>query len=267
MLNGKIGLILGIANNKSIAYSIAKLAHENGAKLILTYPNEQFQKRIQPIAEEFETDNLLMCDVSNEASISNLFRLITDKYNKLDFIVHSVAFSEKEELKGEYINTSLDNFLKSMHISCYSFTSIARHALPLMKENGGSLITMSYYGAQKVIPHYNVMGICKAALEASVKYLAVDMGRYNIRVNAISAGPIKTLAASAIDKFYRILRWNKHNSPLKRNTTIEDVAGGALYLLSDLGKGTTGSTLYVDSGYHVIGMHAVDLPEDIFEAN
>lgn len=267
MLSGKRGLVLGIANSSSIAYSIAKTAHENGAKLILTYPNEQFYKRIRPIADEFKTDDLFMCDVSSETSIDHLFAAIKEKYSRLDFVVHSVAFSDKEELKGDYINTSLDNFLNAMHISCYSFTSIARRALPFMQESGGSLITMTYYGAEKVIPHYNVMGICKAALEASVKYLAVDMGRYNIRVNGISAGPIKTLAASAIDKFSYILKWNKHNSPLKRNTTIEDVAGGALYLLSDLSRGTTGSTLYIDSGYHIIGMRAVDLPEDILKAD
>ncbi|AHX11020.1 enoyl-[acyl-carrier-protein] reductase [Neorickettsia helminthoeca str. Oregon] len=265
MLEGKLGLILGIANDRSIAYSIGKICNENGANLILTYPVDQFKKRLVPIAEEFGGAELVCCDVSKEEGIAGLFHIIAEKYGKLDFIVHSVAFSDKEELQGEYINTSLANFLNSMHISCYSLTAICRYALPLMKENGGSVLTLSYYGAEKVIPHYNVMGVCKAALEASVKYLSVDLGKYSIRINTISAGPIKTLAASAIGKFSYILKWSKHNSPIKRNTTKEDVAGAALYFLSDLSSGTTGSTLHVDCGYHVVGMRAVDLPEDIMD--
>lgn len=259
-------MILGIANDRSIAYSIGKACSENGAKLILTYPADQFKKRLIPIAEEFGDSRLLSCDVSRESEIDELFRFIEEEYGRLDFVVHSVAFSDKEELQGDYINTSLNNFLNSMHISCYSLTAVCRRALPLMKKSGGSILTLSYYGAEKVIPHYNVMGVCKAALEASVKYLSVDLGKYDVRINTISAGPIKTLAASAIGKFSYILKWNKHNAPIKRNTTKEDVAGAALYFLSDLSSGTTGSTLHVDCGYHVVGMRAVDLPPDIMEA-
>ncbi|QHD64898.1 enoyl-ACP reductase FabI [Neorickettsia findlayensis] len=263
MLKGKLGVILGVANDRSIAYAIGKICRENEAELVLTYPADQFKKRLTPIAEEFGNSVLVCCDVSQESQVEELFRFIGEKYGRLDFVVHSVAFSDKEELQGDYINTSLSNFLNSMHISCYSLTSVCRYALPLMKENGGSVLTLSYYGAEKVIPHYNVMGVCKAALEASVKYLAVDLGKHNIRINTISAGPIKTLASSAIGKFSYILKWNKHNAPIKRNTTKEDVAGAALYFLSDLSGGTTGSTLHVDCGYHVVGMRAVDLPPDI----
>lgn len=264
MLAGKRGLILGIANERSIAYAIAHTAFKNGAELILTYASEPFKKRLEPIAQDLKALDLFHCDVLEEESIENLFLSIKQKYKKLDFLVHAIAFSDKDELQGDYINTSLKNFLNAMHISCFSFTAIAKHALPLMQENGGSLLTLSYYGAEKVIPNYNVMGPCKAALEASVRYLAVDLGKYNIRVNSLSAGPMRTLASSGIQKFSYILKWNKYNSPLKRNTTAEDVGNSALYLLSDLSSGTTGHNLYVDCGYNIIGMRAVDLPEDIF---
>jgi enoyl-[acyl-carrier protein] reductase I len=261
MLKNKVGLILGIANERSVAYAIGKLFTENEAHCILTYPSDVIKKRVQKACQDFGGCTTFECDVSNHDSIAKLFSYIKSEYGKLDFIVHSVAFSDKEELKGKYIDTSLDNFLNAMHISCYSLTAIAKHALPLMKEDGGSIITLSYYGAKKVIPHYNVMGPCKAALEASVKYLAVDTGAYNIRVNAISSGPIKTLAASAIDRFSCILKWNKYNSPLKHNTTTQEVAKCALYLASDLSSGTTGQTIYVDSGYNIVGMCATDLPD------
>ena len=261
MLAKKVGLVMGIANERSVAHAVAAFAAKNDAVLVLTYPNDTIKKRVDNAAKNMGQASTFYCDVLDEDSISKLFEHIKEKYGKLDFVVHSIAFSDKYELKGKYIDTSLKNFLNAMHVSCYSFTAIAKHALPLMQDHGGSMITLSYYGSQKVIPHYNVMGPCKAALECSVKYLAVDMGKYNIRVNAISAGPIKTLAASAIDRFSCILRWNKHNSPLKHNTTTEEVAKCAAYLASDLSSGTTGQVLYVDSGYNIVGMCATDLPE------
>lgn len=260
LLEGKKGLIMGVANNRSIAWGITQAAANHGAELAFTFPNETMEKRVRPLAEEVGSNLVYPCDVGDSKSIEALFKSIEKEWGELDFLVHAIAFSDKNELKGRYVDTSLDNFLNSMHISCYSFTEVAKHAAPLMK-NGGSLLTLTYYGAEKVMPHYNVMGVCKAALETSVQYMAVDLGRDNIRVNAISAGPIKTLAASGISDFNYILKWNEYNAPLKRTTTIEDVGGSALYLLSELGAGTTGEVLHVDSGYHVVGMKAVDAPD------
>lgn len=260
IMNGLKGVIFGVANQRSIAWGIAKALSNHGAQLAFTYPVESIKKRILPLAESVNSDTILYCDVTNEDSIDDTFNTIQNKWGELDFIVHAIAFSDKEELKGKYVDTSLKNFLMSMNISCYSFTALARKAAPLMK-NGGSLLTLSYYGAVKVVPHYNVMGLCKAALETSVRYLACDLGNQKIRVNAISAGPIKTLAASGIGDFNYILKWNKYNAPLKCNTTIEDVGNAAVYLLSPLGSGTTGVILPVDSGYHVVGMKAVDAPD------
>lgn len=251
---------MGVANNHSLAWGIAKALHEHGAELAFTFQGEALQKRVEPLAASVGSTLVLPCDVSQDGSVENTFRELSQHWDTLDFVVHAIGFSDKEELKGKYVNTSRKNFLNSMDISCYSFTEVARHAAPLMTE-GGSLLTLTYYGAEKVMPHYNVMGLAKAALEASVRYLAVDLGADNIRVNAISAGPIKTLAASGIGDFRYILKWNQYNSPLKKNTTIEDVGGSALYLLSNLGSGVTGEVLHVDSGYHVVGMKAVDAPD------
>lgn len=260
LMANKKGLILGVANERSIAWGIAKLLTSYGAQIAFTYPTEQFKKRIIPLAETLNSTMVYYCDVKDEASLDNTFAAIEEEWGTLDFIVHAVAFSDKEELKGSYVNTSKANFLNAMEVSCFSFTDLAKRCISLMPQ-GGSLLTLTYYGAVKVVPHYNVMGVCKAALEASVRYLAMDLGKYNIRVNAISAGPIKTLASAAIGDFSYILKWNKYNSPLKRNTTLEEVGGAALYLLSELGSGTTGDILYVDSGYHIVGMKAIDAPD------
>lgn len=260
LLKGKKGLIMGVANDKSIAWGIAKIAHQSGAELAYSYQGDILKKRVTPLAEETNSSLIIECDVTQEESIQKVFETIKEKWGKLDFIVHSIAFSDKNELKGQYIDVSRENFLNTMNISCYSFSAITKHAVPLMKD-GGSIITMSYYGAQKVIPHYNVMGVAKSALETSVQYLAADLGPQNIRVNAISAGPIKTLAASGIGDFRYILKWNEDNSPLRRTVTTEEVGKSALYLLSSLSSGVTGQTIYVDSGYNVIGMKAVDAPD------
>ncbi len=260
LMAGKKGLIMGVANDRSIAWGIAKAVADHGAELAFTYQGEALQKRVAPLAQSIGSDILLPCDVTDSASIEATFAELQKRWGKLDFLVHAIAYSDKEELKGGYIDTSPSNFANSLNISCYSFTAIAQKAAPLMTE-GGSLVTLSYYGAEKVTPHYNVMGVAKAALEASVRYLAVDLGGRNIRVNAISAGPIKTLAASGIGDFRYILKWNEHNSPLKRNVTIEDVGKSGLFLLSDLGSGVTGEVLHVDCGYHVVGMKAVDAPD------
>lgn len=260
LLKGKRGLIMGVANDKSIAWGIAACAHAQGAEIAYTYQGEILQKRIMPLAEKTGSDIVIECDVMNEESIDKVFAQIEEKWGTLDFLVHAIGFSKKEELAGRYVDTSLDNFLMTMHISCYSFTSVVRRAEKLMK-NGGSIITLTYYGAEKVMPHYNVMGTAKAALEASVKYLAVDLGKNNIRVNAISAGPIKTLAASGISDFRYILKWNEYNAPLKRTVSTQEVGNSAVYLLSELSSGTTGQVIYVDSGYSVIGMKAVDAPD------
>ena len=260
LLAGRKGLIMGLANERSIAWGIAKLAAHHGAELAFTYQGEALLKRVKPLAEQVGSDVVVPCDVGDEGSIDAAFAAIAEKWGKLDFLVHAIGFSDKEELKGRYIDTSPENFDMSMRISAYSFTSVARRAEKLMAD-GGSLLTLTYYGAERVMPHYNVMGLAKAALEASVRYLAVDLGGQNIRVNAISAGPIKTLAASGIGDFRYILKWNEYNSPLKRNVTIDEVGGSALYLLSDLGAAVTGEVLHVDAGYHVVGMKAIDAPD------
>ncbi len=256
-LKGKRGLIMGVANDRSIAWGIASMAAESGAELAFTYQGEALEKRVRPLAEGIGSKIILPCDVTDEASVDATFKAIEKEWGQLDFVVHAIAFSDKNELDGLYLNTTRANFLKTMDISVYSFTSVAQRAVPLMKE-GGSLLTLTYYGAERVMPHYNVMGVAKAALEASVRYLAADLGAKDIRVNAISAGPIKTLAASGIGDFRYILKWNELNSPLKRNVTIEDVGRSGLFLLSDLGSGVTGEVLHVDAGYHTVGMVAID---------
>jgi enoyl-[acyl-carrier protein] reductase I len=253
LLTGKKGIITGVANNLSISWAIAQIARAHGADIALTYQGEVLEKRVSPLAKEIGADFIYECDVTNEQSMDSLFEFTKEKWGKLDFLIHGIAFADKEELKGRYIDTSLPNFLNSMNISCYSLTALAKRAEPLMV-NGGSIVTLTYYGAEKVIPNYNVMGLAKSALETSVKYLAYDMGQNNIRVNAISAGPIRTLAASGIGDFKSMLRMHESTSPLKRNTTQQDVAGAALYLISNLANGVTGEIHYVDSGYNIMGM-------------
>lgn len=260
MMAGKKGLIMGLANNRSIAWGIAKSCASQGAEIALTWQGDAMKKRVEPLAAELGAWAVGHCDVADQASVDATFVAIGERWGKLDFLVHAIGFSNKDELVGRYIETTRDNFMMTMDISVYSFTALARAAEPLMTE-GGSLLTLTYYGAEKVMPHYNVMGLAKAALEASVRYLAVDLGGKAIRVNAISAGPIKTLAASGIGDFRYILKWNELNSPLKRNSTIEDVGDAAIFLLSDLGRGVTGEVLHVDAGYHVVGMKAVDAPD------
>jgi enoyl-[acyl-carrier protein] reductase I len=260
LMAGKRGLVMGIANNRSIAWGIAKAVRDAGAEIALTYQGDALKKRVEPLAEELGGIVVGHCDVTDPATIDAVFAEVEAKWGRLDFVVHAIAFSDKDELTGRYVDTTADNFTKTMMISAYSFTAIAQRAEKLMTD-GGSLITLTYYGAEKVMPHYNVMGVAKAALEASVKYLAVDLGSRNIRVNAISAGPIKTLAASGIGDFRYILRWNEYNAPLKRTVTIEEVGDSALFLLSDLGRSVTGETLHVDAGYHVVGMKAVGAPD------
>jgi enoyl-[acyl-carrier protein] reductase I len=260
LMAGKKGLIMGVANDRSIAWGIAQAARAQGADLAFTYQGEALEKRVRPLAEEAGSKLVLPCDVTDDASIDAVFDTLKRTWGKLDFVVHAVAFSDKNELKGRYVDTSLDNFNKTMQVSVYSFTAVARRAAEMMPD-GGAMITLTYYGAERVMPHYNVMGVAKAALEASVRYLAVDLGGQNIRVNALSAGPMKTLAASGIGDFRYILKWNQYNSPLKRNVTLEDVGGAGLYLVSDLSSGVTGETHHVDCGYHVVGMKAVDAPD------
>ena len=260
LMQGKRGLIMGVANDKSIAWGIAQYAAAHGAQLAFTYQGDALEKRVRPLAESAGSDFLMECDVTNEDSLDSVFATLQERWQTIDFVVHAIAYSNKDELKGRYVDTSLDNFLTTMHVSVYSFTAVCQRAAKLMPA-GGSLLTMTYLGAERVVPHYNVMGIAKSALETSVQYIAVDLGADNIRVNAISAGPIKTLAAMGIGDFRYILKWNELNSPMKRNTTIQDVGGAGLYLLSDLGQGTTGEVLHVDSGYHVVGMKAVDAPD------
>jgi len=257
---GKRGLIMGLANDRSLAWGIAKALAEQGAELAFSYQGDALKKRVAPLASEAGSEFLIDCDVSDMAAIDRAFEEIETRWGGLDFLVHAIGFSDKNELRGLFVDTSLDNFLTSMNISVYSFIAVTRAARRLMPD-GGSVLTLTYYGAEKVIPHYNVMGVAKAALEASVKYLAMDLGRERIRVNAISAGPIKTLAASGIGDFRYILKWNEYNSPLRRNVTIEDVGGGALYLLSDLAGGVTGEIHHVDGGYNVVGMKAEDAPD------
>ena len=260
IMKNKIGIVMGVANDRSLAWGVTKALSDNGADIILTYQGEALKKRIVPLSEKVNAKGIFECDVSNEESIRSTFDEIHNKYGKIDFIVHAIAYSDKEELKGKYIETSKKNFLQSMHISCYSFTAVANYASKIMNDSG-SMLTLSYYGAEKVIPHYNVMGVVKAALEASVMYLAADLGDRAIRVNGISAGPVKTLAASGIGDFRYILKWNEYNAPLKRNTNLNDVGGAALFLLSNLSSGTTGEILHVDSGYHVVGMKSPDAPD------
>lgn len=260
LMAGRRGLIMGLANDKSIAWGIARALAEQGAELAFSYQGEALKKRVEPLAAQLGSDIVLPCDVADIASVDALFADLQGRWGRLDFLVHAIGFSDKEELRGRYVDTSRDNFLITMDISVYSFTAVAQRAAAMMPE-GGALLTLTYYGAERVMPHYNVMGVAKAALEASVRYLAEDLGKDGIRVNAVSAGPIKTLAASGIGDLRYILKWNELNSPLRRNVTTEDVGKSALYLLSDLGSGVTGETHHVDAGYHVVGMKAVDAPD------
>ncbi|CAA2141905.1 enoyl-ACP reductase FabI [Hyphomicrobium sp. ghe19] len=260
LMAGKRGLIMGVANNRSIAWGIAKACAAQGAEIALTYQGDALKKRVEPLAAELGTKTVLHCDVTDGASIDNVFDTLAKEWGSLDFLIHAIAFSDKNELDGRYVDTTEKNFTQSLLISCYSFTALAKRAEKLMP-NGGSLVTLTYYGAEKVMPHYNVMGVAKAALEASVRYLAADLGRTGIRVNAISAGPIKTLAAAGIADFRYILKWNEYNSALRRNVTIDDVGNAGLYLVSDLSRGVTGEIHHVDSGYHVQGMKNEDAPD------
>jgi len=256
----KRGLIMGVANNRSIAWGIAKACHEAGAELAFTYQGDALKKRVEPLAEGIGSDIVLPCDVTDEASMDAVFEELESRWGKLDFLVHAIAFSDKDQLGGRYVDTTAENFNQTMAISCFSFTALAQRADKLMTD-GGSMVTLTYYGAEKVMPHYNVMGVAKAALEASVRYLAADLGKNNIRVNAISAGPIKTLAASGISDFRYILKWNEYNSPMRRTVTTEEVGGAGVYLLSDLSRGVTGEVHHVDSGYHIVGMKNEDAPD------
>ena len=260
VMHGKKGLIMGVANDRSIAWGIAAKLAEQGAELAFTFQGEALQKRVTPLAASVRSDLVMPCDVTDEASMDAVFLTLEQKWGKLDFVLHAIAYSDKEELKGGYVDTSRQNFQRTMDISVYSFTAVAKRAAAMMND-GGSMLTLTYYGAERVMPHYNVMGVAKAALEASIRYLAVDLGGRNIRVNGLSAGPMKTLAASGIGDFRYILKWNQYNSPLKRNVTLDDVGGAGMYLLSDLSSGVTGETHHVDCGYHVVGMKAVDAPD------
>lgn len=264
LMKGKRGLVMGVANDRSIAWGIAEAAASQGAEIALTYQNEALEKRVRPLAERLGSGTIVPCDVSDEAAMNAAFDKIEQDWGELDFVVHAIAYSDKNELDGLYLDTSRDNFLRTMDISVYSFTAIAQRAAKLMK-NGGSLLTLTYYGAEQVMPHYNVMGVAKAALEASVKYLASDLGPRGIRVNAISAGPIRTLAASGIGDFRFIMKWNELNAPLRRNVTINDVGRAGLFCLSDLGSGMTGEVLHIDAGYHTVGMAAVDSAKETAE--
>ncbi|MDC0227517.1 enoyl-ACP reductase FabI [Alphaproteobacteria bacterium] len=260
MMRGKRGIVMGVANDRSIAWGIAEALAKQGAELAFTYQGEALEKRVKPLAESVGSDIVISCDVSSDTAIDETFHLLKKKWDTIDFLVHAIAYSDKEELKGEYLDTTRENFYKTMDISVYSFTAVAQRAATMMP-NGGSMITLTYYGAEKVMPHYNVMGVAKAALESSVRYLAADLGNDKIRVNSLSAGPIKTLAASGIGDFRYILKWNQYNSPLRRNVTLKDVGGCGVYLLSDLSAGVTGETHHVDCGYHVVGMKAIDAPD------
>jgi enoyl-[acyl-carrier protein] reductase I len=262
LLAGKRGLIMGVANDRSIAWGVARAAVAHGAEVAFTYQGEALRKRVLPLAQSLGTDFVLPCDVTDSASLDQVFATLAERWGRLDFVLHAIAFSDKEQLKGRYVDTTADNFTETMLVSCYSFTAVCRRAEKLMP-NGGSLLTLSYMGAERVMPHYNVMGVAKAALEASVRYLAADLGRQNIRVNAISAGPMKTLAASGIGDFRFILRWNQYNAPLRRNITLDDVAGAGVYILSDLSSGVSGEIHYVDCGYNIIGMMSADSAPDV----
>ena len=260
LMQGKKGLIMGVANDRSIAWGIARMAAQHGAELAFTFQGEALERRVRPLAASVKAPLVVPCDVTDPASLDATFEAVRAQWGRLDFVLHAIAFSDKEQLKGKYLNTTADNFARTMHISCFSFTDVCKRASALM-DKGGSCLTLTYYGAERVMPHYNVMGVAKAALEASVKYLAMDLGDRAIRVNAISAGPIKTLAASGIGDFRYILKWNEFNAPLRRNVTIDDVGGAGLYLLSDLSGGVTGEVHHVDAGYHIVGMKAPDAPD------
>ena len=264
LMSGRRGMVMGVANDRSIAWGIARALAAHGAELAFTYQGEALGKRVGPLAESVGAKLVIPCDVGDDADLDAVFRKIDQAWGRLDFVVHAIAFSDKDELKGEYLATTRSNFAMTLDISCYSFTAVCRRAAPLMTEGGG-LLTLTYSGAERVMPHYNVMGVAKAALEASVRYLAADLGGRGIRVNAISAGPIKTLAASGIGDFRYILKWNELNAPLRRNVTIEQVGGAALYLLSDLAAGVTGEVHHVDSGYHVVGMRRPDAAAEVAE--
>ena len=260
IMNGKRGIVMGVANDRSIAWGIAEAVAKQGAEIAFTYQGDALERRVRPLAEKVGSSIIIPCDVSSDEAIDETFNLLKEKWDTIDFVVHAIAYSDKEELKGEYVDTTRENFYKTMDISVYSFTAVAQRAAKMMP-NGGSMITLTYYGAEKVMPHYNVMGVAKAALESSVRYLATDLGNDKIRVNSLSAGPIKTLAASGIGDFRYILKWNQYNSPLRRNVTLNDVGGCGVYLLSDLSAGVTGETHHVDCGYHVVGMKAIDAPD------
>ena len=260
LMSGKRGLVMGVANDRSIGWGIADAVHNAGGELAFTFQGEALEKRVRPLAESVGSSIVLPCDVTDEASMDGVFEALEKEWGKIDFLVHAIAYSDKEELKGQYVDTTRDNFMKTMDISVFSFTALAQRAAAIMND-GGSMLTLTYYGAERVMPHYNVMGVAKAALEASVRYLAVDLGSRNIRVNGLSAGPMKTLAASGIGDFRYILKWNEYNSPLKRNVSLSDVGGAGVYLLSGLSSGVSGETHHVDCGYHVVGMKAVDAPD------
>ena len=260
LMAGKRGVIMGVANNRSIAWGIAKAIHAQGGEVAFTYQGDALKKRVEPLASGIGSNVVVPCDVTDMASVDQTFAIIGKEWGELDFVVHAIAFSDKDELTGRYVDTTADNFTKTMFISCYSFTAIAQRAEKLMSK-GGSLLTLTYYGAEKWMPHYNVMGVAKAALEASVRYMAADLGPKNIRVNAISAGPIKTLAASGIGDFRYILKWNEYNSPLRRTVSIDEVGDSGLYLLSDLSRGVTGEIMHVDAGYHIVGMKNPEAPD------
>ena len=268
LMQGKRGLIMGLANDKSLAWGIAQALHKAGAELAISYQGEVMLKRVKPLADELGCDFLIDCDVSDMANLDQAFETLAARWPTIDFVVHAIGYTNKEALRGHYADIGLEDFLLTMNISVYSFTAVAKRAAAMMKpldpetgEGGGAMLTLSYYGAEKVVPHYNVMGVAKSALETSVKYLANDYGPQGVRVNAISAGPIKTLAASGIGDFRLILKWNEYNAPLRRNVTIDDVGGSALYLLSDLASGVTGETHHVDAGYHTVGMKQEDAPD------
>lgn len=260
IMAGKRGLVMGVANDRSIAWGIAKATAEQGAELAFTYQGEALEKRVRPLADNLGSSLVEPCDVTDDESVDRVFETLGKAWGSIDFVVHAIAYSDKEELKGKYVDTSRENFLRTLDISCYSFTSIAQRAANLMGD-GGSLLTLTYYGAERVMPHYNVMGVAKAALESSVRYLAVDLGGQGVRVNGLSAGPMKTLAASGIGDFRYILKWNQYNSPLRRNVTLDDVGGAGLYLVSPLSTGVTGEVHHVDCGYNIVGMKAVDAPD------
>ncbi|MEO1647455.1 MAG: enoyl-ACP reductase FabI [Pseudomonadota bacterium] len=265
LMEGKRGLIMGLANDKSLAWGIAQQLAAQGAELAFSYQGDALAKRVKPLAEQLGSDFTFECDVSDMASLDAAFATLKERWDTLDFVVHAIGFSDKNELRGKYVDTSLDNFLMTMNISAYSLVAVSQRAAAMMPESGGSILTLTYYGAEKVMPHYNVMGVAKAALETSVRYLANDLGPQNIRVNAISAGPVKTLAASGIGDFRYILKWNELNAPLRRTITIDDVGGSGLYLLSDLSAGVTGEVHHVDAGYHTVGMKQVDAPDIALE--